>query len=291
MFFPEDTVYRPPSEAESYILRITRGCAHNGCSFCTMYRDRPFSVRPLASTISELRQLAAAGHRPRRFFLADGNGLCLSAEHLLAVIGEIVAVQPAVERISCYAAPRDVLQHSDADLLALRQGGLKLVYLGLESGSEQLLRAINKGVNAQEMVAAAEKLHRAGIQMSVTVISGLGGKGAWEVHARETAEVLNQMQPQYLGLLTLMLSEGAPLYQAWREGQFELLSAREVLLETQLLLEGLALKRCVFRSNHASNYVALSGTLPEDKARLLMTVKRALGGGEETFRPEGLRGL
>lgn len=291
MFFPEDIIYRPPSEADSYILRITRGCTHNACSFCTMYRGKPFSVRPLEASLAELEALALSGYQPRRFFLADGNGLCLPAEHLESILSAIRRGFPGAQRVSCYAAPRDVLQHSDAALLSLCRSGLGLVYMGLESGSDTILTAVQKGVRAEEMVAAADKLRRAGIQMSVTVISGLGGRALWESHARETAQVLNQMQPQYLGLLTLMLAPEAPLYNAWRDGRFELLSAQEVLLETRLLIEGLSLTRCVFRSNHASNYVALSGNLPEDRGHLLSTLDRALALGAEALRPEHYRGL
>lgn len=291
MSFHTETIYRPPSEANSLILRITRGCSHNKCTFCSMYKDRPFEVRPLEEILSQLQKAKDHDFKGQRVFLADGNALSLKASHLHTLFDALKKRLPQVSRITAYAAPQDILRHGLTDLVSLREKGLSMVYMGLESGSDLVLAAVHKGVTAAAMVEASDKLHQAGIQMSITVISGLGGRAHWHHHASETARVLSAMKPQYIGLLTLMLTPGTPLYGDWKNGTFEVLEPLEVLMETRAILENLDLDHSIFRSNHASNYLALKGTLPRDKDQLLKTLDLAIQRGQEALKPENLRGL
>lgn len=291
MTFYSETVYRPPSEAHSLILRLTRGCSHNECTFCTMYKDRPFEVRDLTDILKEIEQIKRSGLQPQRIFLADGNALCIKTQTLVTLLTSLKMAFPTCERITSYAAPLDVICKSKEELIELQKNGLDMVYMGLESGSERLLKNVQKGVTPAEMIQAGQLLHSAGIKMSITVISGLGGTAHWQEHAVETARVLNQIQPQYLGLLTLMLEPPGQLYQDWQSGTFTTLSSIEVLQETQLLLENLDLVDCVFRSNHASNYFSLRGNLPQDKIRLLAELEIAIASGPERLKAERYRGL
>lgn len=291
MSYYSETVYRPPSEANSLILRITRGCSHNQCTFCTMYKDRPYEIRPLDTILGEIKQIKGQGYSPRRVFLADGNALSLPTSHLLQILHALKATFLDLERITAYAAPLDIGEKSVEDLSALHEAGLEMVYMGLESGSDKILKAVNKGVCALDFVRASQKLHAARIKMSVTVISGLGGQAHWQEHALETAAILNKMQPHYLGLLTLMLEPPSPMYTAWKNKTFDLLSPQAVLMETKVLLEHLHLDHCVFRSNHASNYFGLMGFLPEDKPRLISEIDLVIKKGDKMLRPEWYRGL
>lgn len=275
----------------SLILRVARGCSHNLCTFCTMYKDRPFEVRSISEIQSEIRQLSANGYSPQRIFLADGNALCLKTEAIIDLLKLIKSEFPDCQRISSYAAPQDVIRKSPAELNALRLNGLQMVYMGLESGSARLLKDIQKGVTPIEMIDAGQRIKAAGMILSLTVISGLGGRAFWQEHALETAVVVNHIQPHFLGLLTLMLEPDCALYEAWQRGEFTALSSIEVLQETHLLLENLELVNCVMRSNHASNYFSLKGQLPEDKPRLMSEILAALNEGPTVFRHEMLRGL
>jgi radical SAM superfamily enzyme YgiQ (UPF0313 family) len=267
--FYEGTVYRPPSEAQSTILQVTTGCSHNRCTFCSMYKGKDFRVKSLPKLMEEIHTLHHYFPLTRRVFLADGNAMALSTIKLMTVLGQLKATFKALERISAYCAPMDVLQKSDEELKQIRKGGLSLVYLGIETGSDQLLTSIQKGVTATEMMDATIRLKKAGFVLSTTVISGLGGQGLWEEHARETAALLNRIQPDYIGLLTLMLERDTPLYEAYKRGEFKLLTPTMIIDETLLLIQSLELKNSVLRSNHASNYLPLKGHLPRDKEALL----------------------
>lgn len=273
----EGNVFRPPSEAYSLIVQATIGCAHNDCTFCSMYKDKKFRVRALEEVLEDF-DLARKRYRYiEKVFLADGDALVLPNKSLMRILDKIHTTLPECGRVGIYAAPHDIIRKTPQELKELKENGLGIAYMGVESGSAEILKAVKKGVTPEEMVEACHKLNDAGIQSSVTFISGLGGKDHWREHAEESGKLISAMEPDYVGLLTLMVEPLAPLYQDIRSGKFELLSPEEVLVETAELIRNINLtKKCVFRSNHASNYLSLRGDLPKDKARLLKTIDSAL---------------
>jgi radical SAM superfamily enzyme YgiQ (UPF0313 family) len=285
----EGNIFRPPSEANSLIVQVTIGCAHNDCTFCAMFKDKKFRVRPVGEVIEDLEDASRVYRRVRRIFLADGDALALSLDKLLVILKKIEELFPGTERVAVYGSPQDVLRKSPAELAELRDAGVGIIYLGAESGSDAVLKAVKKGATAAEIIEAIAKIEDAGIESSVTFISGLAGADGWEDHAIMTGRMISEAQPSYVGLLTLMLDPAAPIYDEVKSGRFKLLSPMGVIDETALLLENTeARKACVFRSNHASNYFSLKGTLPGDKERLLSELAAARG-HEELLKDERFR--
>ena len=275
----EGNIYRPPSEAYSYILQVTVGCAHNKCRFCYMYKDKSFHLRSMEDVLEDLAMARARYSRVGRIFLADGDALCLSNDKLLTILGRIKELFPECERVGIYGSAKDCLRKTDAELIELREAGLQIVYLGAESGSDRVLESMCKGATRAEIIQAVRRVEEAGIMTSVTFISGLGGQELWEEHGRESGTMISEMMPSYVGLLTLMVEPVAPIYQDIKSGTFQLLSAEQVLRETKLLMEHIDMPetaRCVFRSNHASNYVSLKGDLPADRDRMIAQLDYAL---------------
>jgi radical SAM superfamily enzyme YgiQ (UPF0313 family) len=272
----EGRVYRPPSEANSLILQVTLGCAHNLCTFCSMYKGEAFRIRPVEQVIEDLKWARAHYSYIEKIFLADGDALVLPNKTLVQIMDTIHALFPECKKISVYGSPQDVLRKTPDELVELREKGLNMIYIGGESGSDRILERVKKGATADQLVEAVRKIEDADIRASVTFISGLGGRQDWKEHAIETGKVISRMSPSYVGLLTLMVEPLAELYEDIRTGRFELLSPEEVLEETQLLLENIHLKdKCVFRSNHASNYLSLRGDLPRDKETMLAQIEKA----------------
>lgn len=283
-------VFRPPSEARSLIVQVTYGCSHNTCAFCEMYKEKTFAIRPLDEVMEDFRLARACCARVPRVFLADGDALMRRAGELEEILARIAALFPECERVTCYASPGSICQKTDAELRALRAAGLKMVYMGLESGCDAVLTQMNKGFTAAEIVAAGQRVRQAGIALSVTAISGLGGTARWREHAEGTAAALSAMKPEYIGLLTLMVEPAAPL-SAWvRDGSFTVPDARGILEETALLLEKIDSEGSVFRMNHASNYLNLRGTLNADRGAMLEKVRAGLRGDAE-LKPEYFRAL
>lgn len=281
MFFDSyDTpVFRPPSEARSFILRVTRGCAHNHCTYCNMYRGVKFEK---LTDEEILRQIAMAYEYGRdyvrRVFLADGDALVLPTERLLAILAELGRRFPHLERVSSYAAPRDILGKSPAELEALRKAGLTLLYYGMESGDTETLRAIRKGVDGEESIEVGRRVIAAGMQLSVMVILGIAGVPGSRRHALATARALSAIRPTMLSALSLMLYRGSELKEQFERGEFEPLSPAGLMEELRLMIEHLELpetEHCIFRSNHVSNYVQLAATLPREKDLLLADIDRA----------------
>ncbi len=286
------TVIRPPSEAESYILQVTYGCSHNGCTFCGTYRDKPFRPRPLDDVLQDIAMAGARLPETRRVFLADGNALFLPTGRLIEIIEALDTAFPLLRRVGIYASARDILAKTDAELATLAQRKLQIVYLGLESGSDEVLRRVNKGIGPAEMIEGVHKLRRAGIRASVIALLGLGGRELSREHARETGRVVAAMDPEYLSMLTLMLVPGTELHRQWQRGEFALPEPLELLAELREVVAQLdGLSRCVFRTNHASNYLPLAGTLSRDKPRLLAALDEALARGPSMLRPEAWRAL
>ncbi|MCQ1528438.1 radical SAM protein [Lutispora saccharofermentans] len=286
----EGSIYRPPSEAWSLIVQATIGCSHNKCSFCSMYKDKKFRIRSIEDIIQDISEARMLYKSIKRIFLADGDALMIKTAELLKILEHIRNTIPECGRVGIYASPRSIMLKSHEDLKLLREAGLGIAYLGLESGSDEILKNINKGADSQEIVEAGQKVKGAGILLSVTLISGLGGKQLWKEHALESAKAINKMKPDFLGLLTLMVELGTKLYEEVEEGSFKLLTPREIAVETLELLRNLDCEGCVFRSNHASNYLSLKGTLNRDRELLINQLQEAIE-GEIDFKEEYLRGL
>jgi len=288
----EGTVIRPPSEARSYILQVTLGCSHGRCTFCGTYLDKTFRTRPADEVLEDVALAQRRFPDTRRVFLADGNALVLSTRRLAEILDALGAGFPLLRRVGIYANARDLLAKSDADLAMLCAKKLEVVYLGLESGSDEVLRRVDKGATATEMVEAVQKAKRAGMRISVIALLGLGGIELSGEHAAETGRVVSAMDPQYFSLLTLMLVPGTPLHEQWQSGAFQLMEPVDLLREMRRVIDHLdGLSRCIFRTNHASNYVPLAGTLSRDKQRLLATLDQALARGPSAFWPEEWRAL
>jgi radical SAM superfamily enzyme YgiQ (UPF0313 family) len=286
----EGTVYRPPSEAQSLIVQVTIGCSHNGCSFCGMYKEKKFRIRDLFDIIEDLQQAKLSYGSFKKIFLADGDALVLETSKLISILSTIKELFPNCERVGIYATPGDILRKSLDDLRQLKDFGIGIVYLGVESGSNNILENINKGVTAQEMIMAGCKIKESGIKLSTTLISGVGGKSNSREHAIESAKIISAINPDYVGLLTLMLEGGTKMHKDVQNGDFELLSPEQIMCETREFLQNLKVTNCVFRSNHASNYMALSGTLPGDKVKLLADIDSAIK-GECSYKEEEYRRL
>ena len=287
----EGNIYRPPSEAYSFLLQVTYGCAHNSCTFCGMFKDKKFRVKSEEDVMQDIADARAYYSRVGRIFLCDGDALCLATDKLLKILNTLTATFPECERIGIYGYPGDILRKSEDELRSLKEAGLSIVYIGAESGSDMILKQIHKDVTRAEIIEAVQKAERCGLTTSVTFINGLGGREHWREHSVETGTMIGEMGASYVALLTLMLEPGAPLVDDVRSGKFEVLTGEEVVAETLLMLQHMdvpAETPCVFRSNHASNYVSLRGDLPKDKDRMMDQLKNALAHTEllkdEAFR-------
>jgi radical SAM superfamily enzyme YgiQ (UPF0313 family) len=300
MYYVEP-VYRPPSEAYSLLVQASVGClsaSQGHCYYCGSWlidREIPqkkFRIRPGREILRDLDQARVQmGSGVRKIFLLDSNAMVIPAAALERICRHAYGIFPGLERVSVYACAEDIQRKSDADLRRVREAGISLLYVGLESGSETVLQLINKGVTAEQTVRACQRAQASGFDLSLTVILGLGGTRLSGEHAEATGEVLSRIQPRYVGALTLMVVPGTPVETWIREGSFQMLSQEEILLELRRMLEHIGVQReMVFRTNHASNYLPLSGTLPGDKGRLLRLLNRALD-RKVPLRPEHLRGL
>ena len=283
-------VYRPPSEAYSLIVQVTYGCSHNTCAFCSMYKEKRFALRPLDEVLEDFRIARRTYRHVDKVFLADGDALVRKASELYTILDTIRELFPECERVTSYASPASIRIRTDEELRTLRAKGLIMVYMGLESGCDEVLKLMRKGHMSAEIIEMGQKVRRNGIALSVTAITGLGGPELLEQHAIETAKAFNAMNPEYIGMLTLMVEPGTPLYDWVRDGDFRLLTQPQVLRETRLLVENLDSPGSVFRMNHASNYLVLKGTLNQDKEAMLRTIDAAEH-DLSRLRPEEWRGL
>lgn len=286
----EGIVYRPPSEAQSLIIQATIGCAHNTCLFCAMYRGKQFRVRAMEEIKADIAEGARLyGRYVERVFLADGDALAMTTDQLIEILAFVRQQLPHAKLISSYATAQDLLAKSPQELEAIREAGLDLLYIGAESGDDQVLHSMAKGVTAQQLAEAGVKAHGAGFRTSVTLISGLGSRERLAQHATESARLISVMKPEFLGFLTLMVEEAAPLTKLVRQGKFQLLEPDEVMEEMALFLQEVDSEGTVFRANHASNYVNLRGTLNQDRERLLDQIRHARS--STSYKPEYFRGL
>jgi len=288
----EGTLYRPPSEADSLILQATIGCSWNRCTFCGMYRDKRFRVRPLAELEAEVEAVAAAGLEPQKVFLADGDALVARAAFLGELLDLLTDTWPGLRRVSCYASPQALQVRTVEEMADLRARGLTLYYLGIESGHDEVLAALDKGVTGDEMVAAAGKAHEAGVKLSTMILLGAGGPELSFAHARASAEVVNRIQPRFVSTLVTTPVPGTPLWAQAERGDWSCPPPLDLVRELREFLAHLELRSTVFRSNHASNWLALAGRLPHDREALLAFLDEVLAHPERApFRPAALRGL
>lgn len=278
MFSYIEPVFRPPSEARSLILQVTNGCSWNNCTFWEMYTapQKKFSVKPQSEIESELQQVAASGYPVRRVFLADGDAMTLSFRRLKEILLAIRQYLPDVQRISSYCLPRNLKNKSVEELTELQQLGLSLMYVGCESGDDLVLEKIDKGETYASSLDALHKIKQAGMKSSVMILNGLGGQQYSEQHAINSAKLMNDTQPEFLSTLVVSFPMGEEWFQQGFGGEYQPLTQRQLFGEMEILLDTLQLERTVFRSDHASNYLILKGTLNRDKEQLLQQVRTAI---------------
>lgn len=284
------TVIRPPSEADSIILQVTLGCSHNGCAFCSAYKDKTFKVKSRDHIDLDIEFASTYCKRQSNVFLADGDALAMPQDQLLRILKKVKTDLPWVKRVNSYASPSSLLGKTVEELDQLKGLGLRRLYLGVESGSELVLKKVNKGSNRQQIIEACRNAKDAGFYLSTTVILGLGGKELSKEHAHKTASILNEIHPKNISALTLMLPDAAPLAKLHKRGKFELLNSKEMLLELKMMLELITLDRVQFHANHASNYLPISGILNRDKKSFLKIIEDALT-GKQKLVPEHFRAL
>jgi radical SAM superfamily enzyme YgiQ (UPF0313 family) len=289
----EGTLYRPPSEADSLILQATIGCSYNECTFCGMYRDKRFRVRKLDELKAEIAW-ARRYHGPNvvKVFLADGDALIAKTTYLHAILDELRAAFPDLRRVSCYSSPQSLQVRTVDEMTKLKDAGLTQYYLGIESGHDAVLARLKKGVDAAEMIRVAGKATDAGVKLSTMILLGAGGRALSLEHARESARVVNAIQPRFVSTLVMTPVEGTPLFVEAERGEVDELTPEETARELREFVAGLELRGSVFRSNHASNFLAIGGNLPKDTAGLLAALDEALADPDDApFRPEWMRGL
>jgi len=287
----EGVVIRPPSEAGSLILQVTLGCSHNRCTFCSAYKQKRFRIRGLEDIREDIDSVRGKEY-VRRVFLADGDALIVPRRMMMPVIDHLNASFPNLERIAMYANAKSVLKRTPDELRELAGRGLGIVYLGLESGDDEVLRRVNKGVGTDEMIEAARRVRDAGILLSVTVLLGLAGREGSGRHARATGEVLSRMDPDYIGALTLMIVPGCPLYDDYVSGEFSVPDPMESLQELAEIITYTDVTDCLFTSNHASNYLPLRIQLPDQKNEAVSLIRTVLDENRrDMLRPERMRGL
>lgn len=283
-------IIRPPNEAHSILLQVTLGCSHGKCHFCGAYQGKRFRIKDPETVLRDIKYAAAHYQDQRRLFLCDGDALVIPQKRLLEILAHIREHLPWVTRVGTYASAKALRMKSDDELRVLHEAGIGIVYMGLESGDDTILKAMDKNGDSRIIVHQGRRAKAAGFKLNVTVINGLGGVERSMVHARATARTLSEMDPDQIGALSLMLVPGTPLHDRAEQGDFQLPDARGMLAEIREMLAGLELTRGLFLADHASNYLPLRVKLPSGKARALAELDAALS-GERTLRPEGVRRL
>ena len=286
----EGKLYRPPSEADAYILQATIGCSWNHCTYCDMYRDKAFRIRDLSETLDDLARAAREfGNDVEKVFVADGDALVLPMDHWMPILERARALFPRLRRVSAYAMARNINAKSDDELRTLSGAGLATLYVGPESGDDITLKRIAKGDDAEAHVEAARKAHAAGMSLSVIALLGIAMERS-EEHARATADLVTKMNPAYFAALTVTVVPGTPLAQLRAKGRFEVPEVPSLLRELRTMIDLARPTDAVFRTNHASNYLPLAGRIPRDRARIVQTIDLALE-GRIPLRPERARAL
>ncbi|MCG8470530.1 MAG: radical SAM protein [Desulfobacterales bacterium] len=287
----EGMIFRPPSEAYSILLQVTVGCSHNKCTFCEMYKEkRIFKIKSDKQISRDLDFAAKHFRHTKRLFLCDGDALILPQKRLVSILNDIKQKLPWVERVGTYANTKSIAKKSVEELKELKELGLAIAYMGLETGDDQTLAAINKGADSARMIEMGQKIRSAGIRLSITVLLGIAGRDRTMEHARETGRVLSAIDPEFVGALSLMLTPGTPLFKDHQAGKFPVLEPDELLRELGAMIAATHMTNGLFHSNHASNYLPIRAKLPEEREKTLELIGRALK-GEVALKPEHMRAL
>ena len=281
---------RPPSEANSILLQVTVGCSHNKCTFCGSYKEKRFRIKDDQTILSDILFASKYMRGQDRVFLMDGDSLIIPQKRLMWILERIREHLPWVRRVGAYANAKGIKKKPLGELIQLRENGLGILYLGVESGDEETLKNVHKGTSAQNLIDMGQKVREAGIKLSLTVLLGIAGRERSLEHARATGELLSAMDPNYVGALTVMLIPGTPLYEDLRMGKFQLPAERELLLELREMIVHTHLTMGLFFSNHASNYLPIRARLPRGKEEALSLIDSALR-GEIALKPEWMRAL
>ncbi len=286
----EGVLYRPPSESQSLLIQMTVGCSYNRCTFCAMYDETEYELKPVETVLEDIAE--GTSYRFRRVFLCDGDALIAPMPYLEKVLSGIRKEMPTVERVGIYGDPRSILKKSVDDLKRLKELGLGVIYHGIESGDDQTLKAVKKGVTAEQTIAAGKRVKEAGILYSAIVLLGIGGRTRSLEHARATADVLNQIQPDFIGVLTTMVIEDTPLYALAEKEKFHLPSRFGLVEELKTIIQNLELKKGLLTSKHASNYLTLRVVFPYEKHQAVKLLTDVLEKrDEELLKPEFQREL
>jgi len=286
----QGNIFRPPSEAHSILLQITTGCSHNKCTFCRMYKGSRFSIKDDKTIMTDIDFAARNCRHQHRLFLCDGDALILPQKRLVKILSAIQIKLPWVTRIGIYANSKSIKRKAPEELRELHELGLGIAYLGLESGDDITLKAINKGADAKRMIEMGKKIRSSGIKLSITVLLGIAQRVRSRIHAEETGRVLTAIDPEYVGALSLMLTPETSLFADSQKGKFYLLNSHEMLEELSIMLTNTELSNGYFHANHASNYLPIKAKLPQDKKSTLQLIDKALK-GQVSLKPEYMRGL
>ena len=288
----EGDIIRPPSEAYSLLLQVTVGCSHNRCTFCPSFKGKRFRIKSLDEIVEDLEYASRRFRRVDRLFLCDGDALIIPQQRLIAILDAIRTHLPGVGRIGTYANAKSIRKKSVEELSALRERGLGIVYLGIESGNEEILARIRKGATGEQIVEAARRVKEAGITLSVTVLLGIGGVAMSAAHARDTARILTDVDPDFAGVLTVMLAPGTALHEEERSGAFVLPGTFALLEELGIIVSGARFSNCFFTANHASNYLPIRARMPQDREKVLRLIDDVVRRSDASLlRPESMRGL
>ncbi len=285
-------IFRPPSEADSLILQVTVGCSYNRCAFCGAYQGKSFRIKRFEEVKEDIDEVSRYGAKIRRIFLADGDALIIPPKVLLRILNYLKEKITGLERVGIYGNARDILQKEPEELKGLKEAGVGIIYLGLESGNRQVLKRIKKNATIDQMVLAAKRVKESGILLSVTVILGLGGEGGSKAHAEDTGEVLSEMDPDFVGALSLMIVPGTPIGKEIETGQLVLPTPFGLIEELEIMIENCHFTDCFFASNHASNYLPLRVRMPGEKEEALKRIREVLKKRDPALlRPEYFRAL
>ncbi|MFO7558332.1 MAG: radical SAM protein [Desulfobacterales bacterium] len=286
----EGNIIRPPSEAHSILLQATVGCSHNKCTFCGAYKGERFKIKPDEIIMEDLLFASKYCRQQTRLFICDGDALIIPQKRLLNILVEIEKQLPWVTRVGVYANAKSLKMKTEDELKELKKHGIGIAYMGLETGDDDTLKAVNKGSSAAHMIEMGRKAKKAGIKLSITVLLGIAGREGSEKHAIETGRVLSAIDPDYVGALSLMLIPGTPLYKDYESGKFPILEPIETLRELRSMIANTDLSDGLFHANHASNYLPIRAHLPHDKKMTIRLIDEAIA-GRITLKPEHMRAL
>jgi len=288
----EGMIFRPPSEAESLILQVTVGCSYNRCTFCSAYQGKRFRIKSFEEVREDIDKASSYGLRVQKVFLADGDALAIPQSDLIRILEYLRKRVIGLERVGIYANAKDILKKDVEELKALKDLSLGIIYLGLESGYREVLKRIKKNATIDQLIRASKRVKESGILLSVTVILGIGGMEGSQVHAMETGKVLSEMDPDYVGALSLMVVPGTPIEREIKTGKLVLPTPFGLIQELETMIQNCQCTRCFFASNHASNYLPLRIQMPEEKEEALRRIREVLRRKDPALlRPEYLRGL